>query len=114
MSCGTSRTPSIRLDNEGWTDITVLLRQAAAHGTPFDRETLEKVVETNDKSGLRSHPTACISARHRAFCRQVAIDYPPQTPPDILYHGTAIRFISDICELGLIAGSRHYRAPQRG
>lgn len=34
----------IRLDNEGWTDITVLLRQAAAHGTPFDRETLEKVV----------------------------------------------------------------------
>ena len=38
----------------------------------------------------------------------MAIDYPPQTPPDSLYHGTAIRFISDICELGLIAGSRHY------
>ncbi|EMJ9776576.1 TPA: RNA 2'-phosphotransferase [Morganella morganii] len=99
----------IRLDNEGWTDIAVLLHQAAAHGTPFDRETLEKVVETNDKKRFTiSSDGMYIRAAQGHSAGQVAIDYPPQTPPDSLYHGTAIRFISDICELGLIAGSRHY------
>lgn len=30
------------------------------------------------------------------------------TPPDMLYHGTATRFIDSILEKGLISGQRHH------
>lgn len=83
----------ISLDGEGWTDIAALLRQAAVHGTPFDRGTLDEVVQTNDKKRFTiSSDGMYIRAAQGHSAGQVAIDYPPQTPPDTLYHGTAIRF----------------------
>ena len=98
----------IHPDNDGWTDITLLLRQLQIHDTPLSREMLEKIVQDNHTDPFTISSDGLFIRAAQGHCAtQTAIDHPPQTPPDILFHGTAISFISDICELGLIAGSRN-------
>ncbi|WP_268873821.1 RNA 2'-phosphotransferase [Morganella psychrotolerans] len=55
----------IHPDNDGWTDITLLLRQLQIHGTPLSREMLEKIVQDNHTDLSQFHLTGCLSARHR-------------------------------------------------
>jgi putative RNA 2'-phosphotransferase len=38
---------------------------------------------------------------------EVDLQYPPQTPPELLYHGTATRFLDDIRQHGLNKMQRH-------
>ena len=38
---------------------------------------------------------------------EVNLQYPPQTPPEILYHGTATRFVDGIRQHGLQKMGRH-------
>src|SRR5262249_54601243 len=38
---------------------------------------------------------------------EVDLQYPPETPPEILYHGTATRFLDDIRKAGLKKMGRH-------
>ncbi len=42
-------TIGLRLDGNGWADVTELLEKAAAHGQPIDRALLERIVVENDK-----------------------------------------------------------------
>jgi putative RNA 2'-phosphotransferase len=38
----------------------------------------------------------------------VDLAYEPAAPPDLLYHGTATRFLESIREKGLVRGARHH------
>ncbi|MGS0891045.1 RNA 2'-phosphotransferase [Burkholderia stagnalis] len=99
----------LQLDAEGWADIDALIDGAARHGRQLDRETIETVCATSDKKrfaisddGLRiravqGHSTPAVQRR-----------YPAVQPPDVLYHGTATRFLDMIRALGLNAGARHH------
>ena len=44
----------------------------------------------------------------RCSTKAVDIQHVEKTPPALLYHGTATRFLESILEQGLIAGSRHH------
>ena len=99
----------ITLDSEGWTDIGLLVAATTASGKTLDRALLLQVVETSDKKrytvssdGLR------IRAAQGHSSTSVDIRYVAQTPPAVLYHGTASRFVAAIASAGLKPGSRQY------
>ena len=73
----------ITLDSDGWVEINLLLAQAQKHGRRI--------------RAAQGHSTA-----------QVSMNLAPQTPPDVLYHGTATRFLDSIMRQGLQAGARHH------
>lgn len=99
----------IQLDREGWTDIQMLLNQISRHQQKMSIEELLYVVENNDKKRFQiSEDGQKIRAVQGHSSTQVQRDYGATSPPDVLYHGTATRFVDSILQQGLIAGSRHH------
>lgn len=99
----------LTLDREGWADIAELIAGAAQGGHVLDEMLIRAVVETNDKKrfaisadGLR------IRAVQGHSTESVDIAFAEKQPPDILYHGTASRFIESIMREGLKPGQRQY------
>ena len=99
----------LALDPQGWADIGQLLALAAQHGRGLSREQLDEVVGRDSKTryaisddGLR------IRANQGHSLSAVDIGLPPSTPPAVLYHGTASRFVDAIRAGGLLAGSRNH------
>ena len=100
---------SLALDAQGWADIGQLLAQAARHGRRLSREQLDDVVARDSKTryaisadGLR------IRANQGHSLAAVDLGLPPATPPAMLYHGTASRFVEAIRAAGLLPGARKH------
>ncbi|WP_338803920.1 RNA 2'-phosphotransferase [Xenorhabdus griffiniae] len=97
------------LDSEGWADIGTLIKCAANHGKRLNYAIIEKIVDTNDKKRFAiSVDQKRIRAVQGHSTQKVDIRYQEKTPPEILYHGTATRFLDSIFKQGLMAGTRHY------
>lgn len=99
----------LTLDAEGWADIAQLLQAAAKQGKHISRELLQEVVDTNDKKRFAiSEDGLKIRAVQGHSTKAVDISYEPKEPPELLFHGTATRFLQSIKKQGLIHGSRQY------
>ena len=99
----------LSLDSEGWAEVDVLLRLAAAHGNEIPHEQLMRIVAQSDKKRFTvSEDSRYIRAAQGHSTKQVNLGFAPQTPPDILFHGTAERFLESIRTTGLVPGERQY------
>jgi putative RNA 2'-phosphotransferase len=99
----------LQLDTEGWASIDSLIAGAAKHGRPLDRPTIQTVVATNDKKRFAvSDDGQRIRAVQGHSTSTVQRKYSEKEPPEVLYHGTATRFLESIRETGLQPGPRHY------
>lgn len=99
----------IALDSQGWADIDTLIAAAVADGRRLDRALLETVVAGNDKQRFALSPDGMrIRAVQGHSTPSVRITYPALTPPPVLYHGTASRFVAAIGRQGLRPGARQY------
>ena len=99
----------ITLDSDGWVEINLLLAQAQKHGHSISRQELQETVDNNSKKRFTvSEDGRRIRAAQGHSTAQVSMNLAPQTPPDVLYHGTATRFLDSIMRQGLQAGSRHH------
>lgn len=97
------------LDKEGWAVIRELIRCAVKEGYTLDHNILRDVVDNSDKKRFAiSDDGLRIRAVQGHSTQQVSIIYKEKIPPEILYHGTATRFISAIREQGLLPLSRQY------
>ena len=100
---------SLTLDSQGWASIDELIQQARASKRVFTREQLDEVVATNDKQRFAiSDDRASIRAVQGHSLERIKIRYTACQPPNVLYHGTASRFLGRILAQGLVAGSRHH------
>lgn len=98
----------IELRDGGWVAIDTLIEAMVRSGNAISRPLLEQVVETSDKQRFEiSEDGQDIRARQGHSVR-VDLEYSPVTPPDILYHGTATRFLDSILQQGLVKGKRHH------
>ena len=98
----------IELEAAGWVDVDQLLSQLAKHRRPVDRELLERVVANNSKQRFEfSEDEQKIRAR-QGHSVDIDLDYIAKSPPDVLYHGTADRFLDSILEQGLNKKGRHH------
>jgi putative RNA 2'-phosphotransferase len=98
----------IVLDENGWTDVRVLLRQLNAHGQDVSLDVLKHVVDTNEKKRFAFNEDFSRIRANQGHSVAVSLDYAPQEPPAALYHGTAEGFVASILATGLNKRSRHH------
>jgi putative RNA 2'-phosphotransferase len=94
------------LDGQGWVDIGALLVGMAAAGTSLTREELEQIVASDAKS--RYNIDGNRIRANQGHSLSVDLGLVPLTPPAVLFHGTARRFLDSILEWGLRPGQRQY------
>lgn len=92
----------ITLDPEGWTNIEVLLSKINVSRVAFDQ-----VVADNDKKRFTVSEDGVKVRAAQGHSIDVDLKLPDVSPPDVLYHGTAKRFLDTIMEQGLLAMKRH-------
>lgn len=98
----------LKLAVGGWVNVEELLTACANHQFPITREQLEEVVATNDKKRFSFDETGTKIRANQGHSVEVDLQLEPQTPPDALYHGTAVQFVDLILESGLLKMSRHH------
>lgn len=98
----------ITLDEEGWTDVAELIEKMNKKGTRLDFETLQQVVETNDKKRFAFNEDKTRIRASQGHTVEVDLNLPPQVPPAILYHGTADRNLDVIKKNGLVRMERQH------
>jgi len=98
----------LSLDAEGWAPIDELITLANARGKGFTVSLLNEVVATNDKQRFAISADGTRIRANQGHSLAVDLKLQAQTPPEILFHGTATRFVASIRKQGLIAGSRQY------
>lgn len=98
----------LKLEPGGWVDVENLLTACATHQFSITRVEVEKVVAESDKQRFSFNETKTRIRANQGHSIEVDLQWQPQVPPDVLYHGTAKQFISSILETGLQKMSRHH------
>jgi putative RNA 2'-phosphotransferase len=98
----------LTLDSAGWADVEELLRLAAANGTAFDRVRLLAIVAASDKQRFALSADGQRIRANQGHSRDVELGLAPREPPDVLFHGTATRFLESILAHGLLKGDRQH------
>ena len=96
------------LDEAGWTDVAALLEACRRHGRAIDPALLEQIVATNDKKRFSFDETGTRIRANQGHSVEVELGYEPASPPALLYHGTATRFLEAIRAEGLKKMARHH------
>ncbi|OWY63576.1 RNA 2'-phosphotransferase [cyanobacterium TDX16] len=92
----------------GWVSVDELLAAGAAHQFSLTRTELEEAIATCDKQRFSFDDTKTRIRANQGHSVEVDLQLEPQTPPDVLYHGTGERSVSAILESGLLKMSRHH------
>lgn len=95
---------NLKLDKHGWANVKELLLK-----TKFiSLDELNEIVETNNKKRFEFNEDKTLIRACQGHSINVEMDYKPQCPPDILYHGTATKFLESIFKNGILKGKRQY------
>jgi len=90
----------LELDEHGWANVSRLIDGVNRAGKALDRETLEEIVRTDAKGRYRFNEDHTKIRANQGHSVKVDVDLKETTPPDVLYHGTAARFLNHILENG--------------
>jgi len=92
----------------GWTDVAAVLEAFRTRGLACDGIRLARVVAENDKKRFEfSEDGSRIRAR-QGHSVKVELGLAPLAPPEVLFHGTATRFLASILNDGLRPMARHH------
>ena len=97
----------LKLGEAGWVGTDELLRAVNASGVALRLDQLKHIVATSDKKRFAFSEDGRRIRASQGHSVEVDLQYPPQTPPEILYHGTATRFLDGIRKDGLQKMGRH-------
>jgi len=98
----------IQLDEQGWTDVAGLIRQLNHHDVAITFEVLKHVVSSNPKKRFAFNEDYTKIRANQGHSVDVELGYEAQEPPEVLYHGTAERFLDSILKTGLQKQARHH------
>lgn len=97
---------NIKLDSEGWVSLFDLVHALRNKGLNIGQNDIVQMVEKSEK---KRHQI--LDGKIRAYYGHSIsekIIKQPQSPPDILYHGTIVNNISNIMNYGLLPMERQY------
>jgi len=97
----------LKLGDAGWVGVDELLKAVNSHGVSLTLDDLKHIVATSDKKRFAFSEEGLRIRASQGHSVEVDLQYPPQTPPDLLYHGTATRFLHAIRQHGLKKMQRH-------
>jgi putative RNA 2'-phosphotransferase len=98
----------LKLDSAGWVAVTELLAAVNGHGVALTLEELKHIVATSDKKRFAFNEDGTRIRASQGHSMEVDLKYTPQVPPELLYHGTATRFLDSIRDKGLLKMERHH------
>lgn len=98
----------IQLDENGWTDIDLLLERTNSHGIAIDKEILKHIVTTNSKNRFAFNDSLDKIRASQGHSVIIELGYKSQQPPETLYHGTAEKYVPSILESGLEKRGRQH------
>lgn len=98
----------ITLDENGWSDVPILLDKLAQYGDPVTMPVLQHVVATNAKKRFSFNDDETKIRASQGHSVEVDLGYNQQQPPEFLYHGTVSKFIPSILRQGLQKMNRHH------
>ncbi len=96
------------LDRAGWADVDEVLDAFAKRADAVVLDDLRRVVLGNDKQRFELDASETKIRARQGHSLEVELGYEVVTPPELLYHGTAQRFVAAILEQGLHKGQRHH------
>jgi putative RNA 2'-phosphotransferase len=96
----------LTLEQGGWVEVSTLLTAVRGAGIEVDEPLLRRVVAENDKQRFAFSADGTKIRANQGHSVQVELGLQPITPPEILYHGTATRFLDSIRATGLQPQSR--------
>jgi len=101
---------NLKLDKNGWANIDELIEKTNNKETNIvlNYDLLEKIVSINDKKRFKIDPEGKRIRANQGHSLNVDIELKEIKPPDILFHGTAIKFIENIKKKGINRGNRLY------
>jgi putative RNA 2'-phosphotransferase len=100
-------TIGLDLDKNGWAETHVLLEKLANNNHGIDLKTLKEVVANNDKKRFAFNADKTKIRASQGHSIKVKLGYTVVEPPEMLFHGTATRFLESIQKQGLLKGNRH-------
>lgn len=98
----------ITLDEHGWANVEELLRGINETSRKISMEILEDIVTTDNKQRYSFNEDKTLIRANQGHSIPVDVELKEQNPPEILYHGTATRFLTSILNDGLKPMSRLY------
>ncbi len=98
----------IALDEHGWAKVDDLIAGVCAKGRELNFETLVKIVERDTKRRYSFNEDRTMIRANQGHSVAVDLEMKQLPPPDILYHGTAEKYLPSIREKGILKRSRNY------
>ena len=90
------------IDNHGWRKVSELKDKG------YTKEILDEIVLTNNKQRYEYNDDETKIRARQGHSIDVDVELNLAIPPDVLYHGTATRFLESINKEGLKSGTRMY------
>ncbi len=97
----------ITLDEHGWANVEALM-EGIRKTQPIDMDMLEKIVAEDEKQRYSFNEDKTLIRANQGHSVQVDVELEEKIPPDILWHGTAKKYVESIEKQGLIPKSRLY------
>src|SRR5579872_5307130 len=97
----------LMLGEAGWVGIDELLDAVNRHGVALTLDQLKHIVATSDKKRFAISDDGSQIRANQGHSVEIDLQYEPQAPPELLYHGTATRFLDGIRKDGLQRMERH-------
>lgn len=101
-------TIGITLDKNGWADVSDLIAGVNKKGYKLDIDILSEIVETNNKKRYIFNQDKTKIRANQGHSIKVDVELKKQTPPNILYHGTAKKYYDLIIKDGIQKKSRNH------
>ena len=100
-------TIGISLDEHGWANVKDLI-DGVNKTHKLDMKMLKEIVETDDKQRYSFNEDKTKIRANQGHSIDVDVELEEAVPPDMLWHGTGIKYVKSIDEEGLIPKSRLY------
>lgn len=98
----------LQLDENGWTSVSDFLEKMNTKENNLDFESLEEIVATNDKKRFAFNDDKTKIRASQGHSVTIDLALQEIVPPEILFHGTVEKFISEIKSKGLLKMSRQH------
>lgn len=98
----------LELDSQGWAWIDQLIAKANQHGKNLNHALISQIVQENDKQRFSLSEDGLKIRANQGHSLNVDLNLVEKQPPEILYHGTATRFLDSILAIGLKPQTRQH------
>jgi len=98
----------LNINKNGWANIDELIEKAIKRNLILDYNLIKTVVKENDKQRFKISDDGKMIRANQGHSIEVDVGFECKTPPKILFHGTANRFLPSIMKDGLLSMSRQH------